>query len=465
MTRSGTDPWLEDAGYEPLKRYIICATGLAFYEDKDDDLSERVARRAEEIDCGNCSEYLALLRGADGDAELDRLTELLTIGETSFFRHAEVFDALRSRVLPELIQHNRTTHRLRIWSAGCSIGAEAYSIAILLHDAFGTETAGWDVSIVGTDINRQFLGRAHAGRFKEWDMRNLPADVVDLCFIRQGSEFVIRPHYSRNVAFRYHNLVRHPFPSLAHDLMAFDLILCRNVLIYFERSIVRQVVGGLYDCLRDGGWLLVGHAEPDVSLFRSFETVNVPGAVLYRRPPQPRSHVVTRTHPRIPAPPSSASDGSTVGAPASVATRRANPSSAPRIAPAGDMAQLRRLADAGRFESALARCHRLIVDRPQDAALHFYLGMLLEHLGRGESARAALRRAIDLDCAFVLAHHFLALHHQRRGDAARARECWQRVIQLLNGLSDDHSIAEADSLTVGDLRELTRSYLQMAVSS
>ncbi len=460
MTGSGTDSRFKDADYESLKRYIIRATGLAFYEDKDDDLLERIARRAEESGCSDCSDYLKRLRGPDGDAELDRLAELLTIGETSFFRHAEMFDALRSRVLPELIERNRGVRRLRIWSAGCSIGAEAYSIAILLNDAFGVECGGWDISIVGTDINRQFLARAHAGRFKDWDMRNLAPDVVERCFIRQGAEFAIRPRYARSVSFHYHNLVRHPYPSLAHDLLAFDLILCRNVLIYFERSIVRQVIGGLQACLQEGGWLLVGHAEPDVALFRSFETVNVPGAVLYRKPPQaPPPAQVQR--PRPLALQSSASAPG-IAAATGIATAPAPPATR---AAADELVMLRRLADAGRFEPALARCYHLIADRPGDAVLHLYLGMLQEQLGRGESGRAALRRAIELDPSLVLAHHFLALHHQKQGDAGPAREAWQKVMQLLSGLSDDCSIPEADSLTAGDLRELTRSHLQMAEAS
>ena len=118
-----------------------------------------------------------LLDGASGEVELDGLITELTIGETFFFRHKEIFDALRDVVLPDVLRRNQQSRRLRIWSAGCSTGAEPYSVSILLKRELGKELAGWEVHIVGTDINRDFLARAREGRFDDWAERRLPSFV------------------------------------------------------------------------------------------------------------------------------------------------------------------------------------------------------------------------------------------------------------------------------------------------
>lgn len=133
------------------------------------------------------------------------------------------------------------------------------------------------MSILGTDVNRQCLARAREGRFEEWALRGLPEGLRRGCFTAVGREWHLAPEYRKGVSFQYHNLVTHPFPSLLHELADFDLILCRNVTIYFAPEIVRRLVDQFHRCLADGGWLVVGHAEPNVEWLRAFRTVKTPG--------------------------------------------------------------------------------------------------------------------------------------------------------------------------------------------
>ena len=127
------------------------------------------------IGAHDCASYLDLLRDPfRGPSELDELIAEVTIGETYFFRHREHFDALRDLVLPDLIVRNRATRRLRIWSAGCADGPEPYSLAILLKREMAGQLPGWDVTIVGTDINRLSLARAREGKFEEWAFLSTP---------------------------------------------------------------------------------------------------------------------------------------------------------------------------------------------------------------------------------------------------------------------------------------------------
>src|SRR5205823_4106245 len=158
--------------------------------DKDDDLAARITQRLAALRLAGCDAYLEVLRsGTAGETERDALIESLTIGETFFFRHSEMFDALRSVVVPDLLARNHASRRLRIWSAGCSVGAEAYSVAILLRRDFARELAGWDVTILGTDINRQFLARAREGCYEEWALRNTTAEFRPAHFVRSGQSW------------------------------------------------------------------------------------------------------------------------------------------------------------------------------------------------------------------------------------------------------------------------------------
>jgi len=259
MSREALSPDLlvADVYYRNLKNYLIESTGLAYYLDKDSELAEKIAKRLEALNMSGCSAYLALLRdGQAGEAELDELVADLTIGETYFFRHEEQFDALRRTILPDIIRRNAPRRQIRIWSAGCATGAEAYSISILLRREFAGQLAGWDVSIVGTDINRRFLAQAREGHFGDWALRGTGEEIKSTCFLQSARSWRIRDEYREGIALQYHNLVKHPYPSLLHNLAAFDLILCRNVMIYFSHEVIQDCINRFWNSLVDGGWLL-----------------------------------------------------------------------------------------------------------------------------------------------------------------------------------------------------------------
>ncbi len=453
-----------DPGYPRLKAHVIAATGLAYYADKDADLAAKLARRVHARGLRDCAAYLDLLVGEGLPAvELDALIADLTIGETFFFRHREVFDALRSVAVPELIARNRHARRLRVWSAGCSVGAEAYSLAILLKRDFAGELDGWDVEIVGTDINRDFLARARDGRFEDWALRGVPDDLRRACFTRAERTWDIRPEFRAGVSFQYHNLVTHSFPSQLHGLFEFDLILCRNVTIYFSPDIVSRITDNFRECLTDGGWLVVGHAEPNVELFRAFRTVNAPGAVLYQReaegvkerrgegesegitssatPFAPATVFVTPS-PLLPFTPS----------PPCIPTPQAPP--APPTLPS-----LKVLADRGAWDEAAERCEELLARDSLNTAAHFWRGLVLEHLGRHADAENSLRRVVYLDRAHVLAHYYLGLFLQRRGQLAPAARAFRNVLQLLDPADPTRTFPDADDITAGELLALTRVHL------
>lgn len=438
---------VSDPDFPNLKDHLIQATGLAYYADKDEDLAERINRRLSALGLAGCGAYLGVLCDRQkGEPELDALIAELTIGETYFFRHREQFDALLREAVPDILDRNHSMRRLRIWCAGCATGAEPYSVAVLLKRELGHRVAGWDVAIVGTDVNREFLARAAEGRFEEWAFRAAP-HLKEQCFRQQGKSWIIAPEYKDWVSFQYHNLVKHPFPSLVNNLLAFDLILCRNVMIYFHRQVSRSIVAQFQECLVQGGWLVVGHAEHDPEIFRSLRTVNVAGVTLYQKASGPGMTSAWSPELRI-CPPLEADQSEAC-------------STAPAPEPPPGLARVRLLADQGEWESAAHCCRQILENDGLDPASHFYYALVLEQIGVLEDAERSLRRALYLDRRFTLAHYHLGLFLQKKNNVSQAARSFENVLELLSSRDQAETLADADGLTVADLKELARMHLEV----
>ena len=269
--------------FDELKAFIVTATGHARLAKRDDLLLEKISRRISAHNLPSLESYLDLLtRGANGRIEFDCLIAELTIGETSFFRHQEHFDALRDQVLPACLRRNGVTRQLRIWSAGCANGAEVYSIAIVVHALLGHRRDDWNVVIVGSDINRAFLAEAEAGRYSAWTLRDVAEEQREALFVRNGDGWTIREAYRRDVRFVYHNLVSDEFPCFHKNIFAFDIIMCRNVMIYFDALNNKQLAERLGTVLTDDGWLFTGPADFNPHLESILTLEKLSGALVYR---------------------------------------------------------------------------------------------------------------------------------------------------------------------------------------
>ena len=483
--RSTVPEILADPAFERLKALVIDTTGMAFYRDKSDDLAQILAARMAELGVFGCAPYLDRL-GQDAN-EMDALVAELTIGETYFFRHKEQFDALRDTILPDIIERNRSSRRLRIWSAGCATGPEPYSIAIMLEREFGARIADWHVTVLGTDINQKFLARARDGRYDQWAFRAMPDDIRSACFTKLGTQWQINPEYRRFVKFQYHNLIKSRFPSVIDNIAGFDLIICRNVIIYFSPETIEGLIPCFHETLTDGGWLVMGHAEPNQHLFREFRTVNTPGAVLYQRVDgyQPRQAPVAATLSPLPvkATPSlvlprlSALDVGGRGERA-LPSRSAPPRplppppppAPPKLVPSPSaggegLGKIRELADCGQWDAAAAACDILLVATPLNAGVHFYRAMIHEQVGEAEECEKALRRAIYLDRRMVLPHYHLGLFLLRRDDIAAAEKAFRNVQVLVKNRPDEDLVADGDKITIGQMREAVDMHLKLMGAS
>jgi chemotaxis protein methyltransferase CheR len=449
---------LRDAIFPALRDHIISATGLVFYADRPESLAGHVGERMIERGLDDCRSYLSLLKEENpGSAELDKLVELLTIGETYFFRHRELFDALRDAVLPEIIGRNGHSRRLRIWSAGCANGAEVYSLAIVLRRDLSHLVQGWNISIVGTDINRTFLAQAAVGDYEEWAFRGTPPELRRECFQQGDKTWRIARQFREGVSFHYHNLVSGPFPATPCGRAAFDLILCRNVLIYFGPDFTERVISQLAECLAPEGWLAVGHAEHGTCFQAAFEAVSFPGAILYRKS-KPRE---------APSSPSGAVPAKTFlhGAHCTMAPRSVEAASnvSRNRSTAGetpiDLQQIRALADRGNIEAALRLCQARLTREPLNPIGYFYEALLLDLVGQHAPALRSLQKAIYLDRKFALAHYYSGLIREKLGLREEALTSFRNVAPLIAGRPETERLPEAEGLAVADLQELTRLHI------
>jgi chemotaxis protein methyltransferase CheR len=247
-------------------------------EDRQDYLVEaRLSPVARDAGLASVGALVTRLRGSHSDGLHSRVVEAMTTNETSFFRDVHPFDALERHMLPGLIARRSAQRRLSIWSAACSSGQEPYTVAMILADRF-PQLRDWDVRILATDISTQMLQRARTGRFSQLEMnRGLPAARLVRHFTRTGTQWEASVALRAAVEFRPLNLVE-PWPPIG----PVDVVLLRNVLIYFSPATKREILARVRRILRPDGFLILGGAETTLGLDERFERLQVGTASCYR---------------------------------------------------------------------------------------------------------------------------------------------------------------------------------------
>src|SRR5579883_507446 len=278
----------DEAALARIAELLYAHAGLRFAPPRDGSLADAVSRAMERAGLRDLGDYA--LRLATGGASLDELCDEATVGETYFFREPEQFEFLRRHALPELLWRRGERHAMRLWSAGCASGEEAWSLAMLLEQ----EGLGGRSHVLATDISRAALARALRGVYGRWSLRGEAAARARPWLRaaereRGGPTFAVDERLRRLVAFDYLNLASDAYPAIARGAFSLDVVLCRNVLIYFDRDIVARVVRRLYDSLADGGWLVLASTDPSPLPLAPFHGVMTAGGMFYRRAPGPPS--------------------------------------------------------------------------------------------------------------------------------------------------------------------------------
>jgi chemotaxis protein methyltransferase CheR len=442
-------------------------------EDRTVALGELLRRRAVAHDLEG---YLARLEAPDSGAELRRLAPDLTVGETYFFRNFAQAQAFEEVALPACIQARSAQRKLRILSAGCASGEEPYSLAIALQRRL-IDLGGWTIQLKAFDVNPLMIAKAAEARYSAWSLRETPAELRDRYFRCEGRDYLLDDAVRRMVSFEERNLVEDD--PLFWQEGAFDIVFCRNVLMYFTPEAARAVVARLTRSLALGGFLFLGYAETLRGLSQDFHLRHTHDTFYYQRrddretaptiAPDRRSawhdpgesswmEVIQGASERVArlarGPSSTAPSEEPPSAhgldrarvdrdlgPAvellrrerfadAVALLRGLPDSS-RSDPDAQILEAVLLANGGRISEAEATCRQILAANDLHAGARYVLALCREHVGDRAGAVEHNRAASYIDAGFAMPHLHLGLLARREGDTERARQELGRAAALL----------------------------------
>jgi chemotaxis methyl-accepting protein methylase len=351
-------------------------------------------------------ELLAIVAGCSGELPnwMFDLVEHLAVGETYFLRDPAQIAALRETILPDILMRRTDERRIRMWSAGCSTGEEPYTLAILLLEK---HLADWNVLLVGTDVNRESLRVAREGRYPAWSFRATPEYVRNRYFEPVKNDWRVIEPVRRMTRFAWTNLGAESMMPPSADL---DLVVCRNVTIYFDQPATQRLYRGLVDSLAPGGWLMLGPSDPVPANHSDLDRVEVQDTVLWRKASRVRPAAVHKNHnakrvaPREPA--------------------------SPRNVPTGN----------GQTE--------------------LEAGLLALEAGSLAGAIECLRRATFRDPNSIVGQFALGRAYVTTGDLPRAQVAFMQTRRLLAPLAAEAFVPGSDSLMVETLRQTIQTHLE-----
>lgn len=273
-----------------LRNLVSRRLGLHIREIDLPEFQKKLQQRLTANAMGDFGDYYRLLDSSTGESEWNSLIPLLTTGETYFFRDKGQIQLLQNQLLPDLIERRRLAHQakgigrpsLRIWSAGCSYGEEPYTVAMLLTQLI-PDIHQWDILVLGTDLNPESIQKAKRGVYGQWSFRQVDRAIVTRYFTEHGSRWKVKPEICNLVRLRTGNLVTDDFSAMSCDSRDMDLIICRNVFIYFQPSTIATIVGKFHTALRSDGYFVTGHTELQGQDLSAFHTLNFNQSVAYQK--------------------------------------------------------------------------------------------------------------------------------------------------------------------------------------
>ncbi|HUZ30529.1 MAG TPA: protein-glutamate O-methyltransferase CheR [Xanthobacteraceae bacterium] len=412
---------------ERFRSAIVEQVGLHFDDSKLSFLEEVLRRRIGRLACSS-ADYLAKLVHEMPHAESLALAEELTVAETYFFRHNDQFRALAEFALPDRMRARAASRTLNLMSAGCASGEEAYSIAIVVRET--VTDPSWNVMIQAVDLNRAVLQKAEKARYSAWALRETPLPVREKWFRCEGRELALDEPLRRAVHFKQANLA-------SDDLVLwqpaiYDVIFCRNVLMYFAPDRMRAAIARIAVSLAPGGYLFLGHAETLRGVSDDFELHHAHDAFYYRRkdelrPKSSRPDVVA-SRAVAPAPLPALANTAWVDAIRQASERITDlvPASAKKLSPrrhaTWQLAPALDLLRAERFDEALAHVRSGPPESRDDPDVLLVKAVLLAQSGQSLAAEEVCQQLLLIDGLNAGAHYVLALCREHAGERERAVE-------------------------------------------
>jgi chemotaxis protein methyltransferase CheR len=495
---------ISDAQLQQLSDSVARDLGLHFPSERWLDLQRGVCAAAQECGCQHdLDRYVEeLLLPTLTQKQLQMLANHLTVGETYFFREKRSLEVFEKSIVPELIR-TRRGRGIRIWSAGCATGEEPYSVAIVLSKLMaGLEK--WDIEILATDLNSKSLQKASEGIYGEWSFRGTPPLIRNAYFEPvEEDRWAISSDIRKMVSFARLNLMGDSFPRPSNSTNGFDVIFCRNVLMYFTPEGMRKVIRQLYRSLASDGYLIVSPTETSQELFSEFATVSFGDVTLYRK--------ATTRPPKILALPSVVHDqdrfGSQLPEPR---LENSEPAMAPVCSPgrqSGDrnihsenaeprapsygqalalhelgrykeaeqvigtllsqngasndaqalLLLARACANQGNLAAALVWCDKAIAADKMAARAYYLRATILQEQGSLPEALFAFKQTVYAEPQFVLGHFSLGNLALKNGELKESKKHFENVLLLLAHYEPADIVAESEGLSAGQMREIILS--------
>lgn len=410
---------------EAVVFYLRKTTGLVFSTEQLSGLEDFLRERFSILHISEPAEYIARL---EDPAEFLEAVDRLTVKETFFYRHEAQFDAFMEHLLPVFLASAAEEKRpVRLWCAGCCTGEEPYTLAILAAEAGCLDR----IEILATDIHKGYLEAAMSGVYSRRALEKLSPDILGKYFSKEGDSFLLREDIRRKVDFKCLNLGGTFFPSFLNGTAGLDAVFCRNVLIYFEKARVREIIIRFTECLRGGGVLALGHSEmlpQDWPL-----SVHMAGEAFFYRPgkEQPAEE-------RLP-PVKAAKKIERIPAPAPPRDEE----------PAALLLKAESLADAGHAAEAASLCRKVIKQDYSLEKAHYLLGLL--ELSRPEKALEHFKKAVYLNAGHLQARLHLAQCEEKLGRTADAAREYRNLQRLASARPPGELLDAVEGITCGML--------------
>jgi chemotaxis protein methyltransferase CheR len=462
---------------EKLARLIGDRTGLSFRPQDGERLRRKIASRIGELQCNTAQEYYLLLEAVytrhslsavyRSEKEWKKLMNSLTVTESYFFRDIGQFNLLRYTILPQIIEKKKQSKSLsfrgdqpslKIWSAACASGEEPYSIAILLKECL-PDLENWDISIIGTDINEDALKKAKAGVYGSWSFRPIDLQLKQRYFHPFENHWKLDDRIRQMVTFDYLNLAFDRFPDSSKSLDDIDLILCRNVFIYFKNSAISKVLTKFYRTLQSGGYLMAAHGELQGQPLDGFQTHSFCQSVIYQRPQtetqdrSPTRSIAAFNHQKTekqtildcPLPSNFLTRAASDRHPPTLSHRRQHQVRTPvspalstvpptQPVPTNDVSQLF-LAAVHLFQNqsyvaTIQKIEQLLPLQPRHLEAYTLIAQAYANLGDYQKAAYYCVQALGVDSLYLKTYYLLAQISEIQGNPQKAKTLLKKIIYL-----------------------------------
>jgi chemotaxis protein methyltransferase CheR len=278
----GKELKITDQEFSDLRDFIYAQCGIYIADNRKYLLENRLGNRLKKLNLKNFDEYHKFLRFDVGkSAEMKKLFEVITTNETSFYRNPPQLQVFQDQVLAEVLKDCRKSgKKLRIWSAGCSTGEEPYTISMIINEMLKSEISRWDVKITANDLSERVLESARKGVYNDYTLRSTPKEVAERYFEMNDGVNKVKSSVKKLVCFGQINLKDR---LQVKRVERSQIVFCRNVIIYFDDVMKKQVISSYYDNLLPGGYLIIGHSESLHNITRAFKPIHFPGAIIYKK--------------------------------------------------------------------------------------------------------------------------------------------------------------------------------------